>query len=173
MDGGGSGPDWITVENGEAVPVEPGQDKKKAIKKHFEKMTPAEKIASVHIDPTKDSVLPELNESDLAKMGISKNKKVVVKATTSDRNEIRHPDVSIEDRDKLIGETLYSPTEIFKGNKDKPYYTFIKPLRLSPRDGKTIDNGLVLLDIDETKESFEVVHWHWIREKDLEKLKAK
>lgn len=37
MDGGGSEPDWITVENHEHVLVEPGQSKKDAIKKHFKK----------------------------------------------------------------------------------------------------------------------------------------
>ncbi len=36
------------------------------------KMTPAEKIASVHIDFEKDNVLPELEETSLRKMGGSR-----------------------------------------------------------------------------------------------------
>ena len=43
------------------------------------KMTPAEKIASVHIDFDKDNVLPELNDGDLGKIGLKQNKPVLLK----------------------------------------------------------------------------------------------
>lgn len=137
------------------------------------KMSPSEKIASVHIDPNKDTVLPELNYNDLETMGLRENKKVLVKSMVSSRNAVQHAEVSSEDRDGLIGETLYNSVAIFKGNKVKPYYTFIKPMRLSPSDQKSIDNGLVLLDVDMTKEYFEVVHWHWINEENLERMKKR
>lgn len=56
LDGANSETEWITVENGEHVPVKKGQSKAEAIAGHFSgsasetiKMTPAEKVASVHI----------------------------------------------------------------------------------------------------------------------------
>ncbi len=136
------------------------------------KMTPAEKIASVHIDFTKDNILPELNDENLQEMGLTENKSVLVKASVITRNAQRHSDVIPGDVDRLIGETLYSPERVFKGNNDdgKHYYTFTKELRLSPKDNKTVDNGLVLLDVDPSKDSFEVVHWHWISDPSLIKL---
>lgn len=104
---------------------------------------------------------------------MNSNKPVLLKKNIIDRNQIKHYDLSQEDGVAIIGKALYSPAEIFRGNRSKSYYTFVKPMRLSPKDGKTVDNGLVLLDVSETKDNFEIVHWHWIREKDLEKLKKK
>lgn len=43
------------------------------------KLTPAEKIASVHIDFNKDNILPELNDEDLEKVGSKVNKPVLLK----------------------------------------------------------------------------------------------
>ena len=43
------------------------------------KISPAENIASVHIDFDKDNVLPELNDGDLGKIGLKQNKPVLLK----------------------------------------------------------------------------------------------
>lgn len=131
-----------------------------------EKLSPEEKIASVHIDFTRDNLLPELNEESLAEMGLQKNKKVLVKASTIARNAQRHPDVRIEDAERLIGETLYSPQYLFKANDEKPYFSFAKSMSISDEKGKK-EYGLVLLDVDTQKENFEVVHWHWVRERNF------
>ena len=58
-------------------------------------MTPAEKIASVHIDFTKDNVLPELNNEDLTKVGSKINKPVLLKKNVIDRNAAEHSDLII------------------------------------------------------------------------------
>ena len=86
-------------------------------------MTPAEKIASVHIDFDKDNILHELNEEDLPKIGAKKNN-----------------------------------------------YTFVKPMKVSSRNGLD-EYGIALLDVDENKDNFEVVHWHWVNEENIKKLK--
>ena len=130
------------------------------------KMTPAEKIASVHIDFDKDNILPELEEDTLKAMGVKKSKQVLLKKSIIERNAERHPDVKPEDAERLIGETLYSPQYLFKGNDDKPYYSFAKVMGISDKKGKTT-YGLVLLDVDESKENFEIVHWHWVRERNF------
>jgi len=67
---------------------------------------------------------------------------------------------------------LYSPTEVFKGHETKPYHTFVKPMRVSSKGNKPI-NGLALLDVTDSKDNFEVVHWHWINEERLMVMKNK
>lgn len=133
------------------------------------KMTPAEKIASVHIDFNKDNVLPELNEEDLAKVGSKVNKPVLLKKGVIDRNAKRHNEV-MGDTEAILTQALYSPAEIFKGNSQKPYYTFVKPMRISKRNGKD-EYGIALLDVDASKDNFEVVHWHWVNEENLDSLR--
>lgn len=129
------------------------------------KMTPAEKIASVHIDFEKDNFLPELEETSLRKMGVQESKPVLVKASTIARNGSVHKDVDPKDIDKLVGETLYAPEEVVAGkNPNKPYFAFIKKMRISEKSGKT-DYGTVLLDVTADNDNFEVVNWHWVREK--------
>lgn len=58
------------------------------------KMTPAEKIASVHIDFDRDNILPELNEEDLPKIYVETNKPVLLKKSIIDRNAVEHADLS-------------------------------------------------------------------------------
>ena len=136
----------------------------------IKKMTPADKIAGVHIDWTKDNILPELNENDLAKVGASKNKPVLLKKEIIERNAIAHGDLTTEESKKIIAETLYSPAEVFKGNNNKPYYNFVKPLRMSSKDGKGVVNGVVLLEVSDNKDNFEIVHWLYVRSDKIKQL---
>lgn len=138
----------------------------------LKKMTPAQKIASVKIEQGKDNYLPPLNQQDLLKIGITQNKPIVVKREIIARNATRHPDVSQCDINQIIAQSLYNPTEIFKGNKEKPYYTFVKPLRLA-NNKNCYDNAIVLLDIDDNKPNFEVVHWHWMSTESLARAKKR
>lgn len=133
------------------------------------KMTPAEKIASVHIDFDKDNILPELNDEDLEKVGSKVNKPVLLKKGVIDRNAKRHID-AMPDTELILKNALYAPSEVFKGNKDKPYYTFVKAMKISNRNGLD-EYGIVLLDVDEKKDDFEIVHWHWVNEDNINKLK--
>lgn len=134
-----------------------------------EKMTPAEKIASVHIDFSRDNILPELNEEDLRKVGAKENKPVLLKKSIIVRNAQRHID-AMPDTEIILTQALYNPSEIFPGKNEKPYYTFVKPLKISNRNGKD-EYGIVLLDVSSTKESFEIVHWHWVNEENLNSIK--
>lgn len=133
-------------------------------------MTKEQKIASVHIDFGKDNVLPELNATELMKIGAKVNKPILVKKSIIDRNVLHHND-AIPDTDMILGKTLYEPTDVFHGKSTKDYFTFIKPLQVSTRNGKD-DYGVVLLDITESNKNFEVVHWHWINSDKLGSLQA-
>lgn len=147
-------------------------EKQPEVKSAEKKMTPAEKIASVHIDFDRDNILPELNEEDLVKIGVDKNKSVLLKEATIKRNFQAHGEVPLEKAEELISSALYSPTDVFRGNDEKPYYTFAKPMMISQKDGNAI-YGLVLLDVEEAKNNFEIVHWHWVRARSFETLKKK
>lgn len=149
------------IYNGESQKNSPPPDNKK--------MTPAEKIASVHIDFDKDNILPELNDGDLEKVGSKVNKPVLLKKGVIERNAKRHVD-AVSSTEEILKNALYAPSEVFRGNKDKPYYTFVKPMRVSNRNGLD-EYGIALLDVDENKDNFEIVHWHWVNQENIEKLK--
>ena len=153
------------IYNSEPEPIEKGKSESSENKK----MTPAEKIASVHIDFDRDNILPELNDEDLEKIGLKENKSVLLKKSIIDRNIQRHND-AMPDTERIITQALYSPSEIFHGKNEKPYYTFVKPLKISKRNGKD-EYGIVLLDVGEEKENFEIVHWHWVNEENLNSIK--
>lgn len=127
-----------------------------AIKSAKKKMTPAQKIASVHIDFTKDNLLPELNEEDLQKVGSKINKPVLLKKSIIDRNAEEHSDLTDEDFQSIISNALYSPSEVFSANAEKPYYHFAKVIEINSKGKPEI--GLALLDVDENKDNFEIVH---------------
>ena len=128
-------------------------------------MTTAEKIASVHIDFNKDNILPELDDASLKQMGVSESKPVLVKASSIARNRVKHGDIDPKDVD--------DPDYIVQGkNPNKPYFSFLKKIRVSEKSGN-IDYGTVLLDISAENKNFELVHWHWVREQDLNSIKPK
>ena len=135
------------------------------------KMTPAQKMASVHIDFNKDNILPELNEDTLGKMGLKKNKPILVKISSILRNLIRHPEVKKEDFDELISKCLYDSPDIIPGkNEINKYFSLVKFVHISKKKG-TQTYGVLLLDVNETLKNFEVVHWHWISADKLKSLK--
>ncbi len=139
------------------------------------KMTPAEKIASVHIDFDRDNILPELNDEDLEKVGAKKNKPVLLKKGVIDRNFVMHSDLTRQDFETIITKALYSPSDIFLANSEKPYFHFAKIIEFNSTGSQKI--GLALLDVDEKKDNYEVVHAHFTEvarfEKKREKAKKK
>lgn len=113
--------------------------------------------------------MPELNEEDLVKIGVTKNKPVLVKLNIIERNASRHPDVTEEESNRIIGEALYNSDDILPGKSAKPYFSFVKSLRISSKVKGTPNYGVVLLDVSDENDCSEVVHWHWVR---LDKLKS-
>lgn len=145
------------------------QDLFKEAEETVEEEQTKNKIKKVNIEIDKDNILPELNKKELETMGISESKPVLVKKSSIIRNLTEHGDVKPEDFNFIIGNTLYCPDKIIKGkNPNRDYYSFVKKLSIS-RHGNVL-NGVVLLDVDKEKDHFEVVHWHWVKDKNLKSI---
>lgn len=129
------------------------------------KVNAEEKIKAVKIDFTQDNVLPELNAEDLDELGVE-SKPVLLKKTVIERNLQQHPDVEREDYRSMLASALYAPDAIIPGNADKPYYNFIA--RTSSEK-----NSVVLLEVANNKDNFEIVHLHWAKNKQRKSLERK
>ena len=122
------------------------------------------KIDSIKIDFSKDNILPELNKEDLEALG-KESKPVLFKKSTIFRNLGKHSDIDKTEYDYLIGQALYNDPTIFPGFKDD-YMNFIK--KISDKE-----NSLVLLELAETKENYEIVHVMKINDEGLKRMKRK
>lgn len=129
------------------------------------KVNTEEKIRKVKIDFSKDNILPELNEEDVEELGV-KSKPVLLKKSIIDRNLSQHPEVSKDDYEMLIATALYNADAIIPGNAEKPYYNFIA--RVSDKK-----SSVVLLEVADNKDNFEIVHLHWAKDKQRRTLERK
>lgn len=125
-----------------------------------------EKQSKVKIDFEKDNYFPELNIEDLEEMGLKKNKPVLLKKRTIDRNKDVHSEIGEDEYNNLIREGIYNNDAIFPANKEKPYFNFLARLN----DDKS---SVVLLDVEETKDNFEIVHIHYAKDKQRRTLESK
>ena len=115
-----------------------------------------EKIDSLNsIDFSKDNKLPNLNQDTLEQYGFE-DKPVLLKKNIVEKNKLNHPDITDDMAREIIGNSLYKPEAILKANKDKPaYHNFITRLK----DDK---NSIVLLELSDEKENYEIVNYHYI-----------
>jgi len=111
------------------------------------------KIDSVNIDFSRDNILPELNKEDLEELG-KENKPVLLKKNIIDKNTERHPEVTGDDYSKIIGQSLYKPDLVVPGHSEKPYFNFVSRIG----DNK---NTVVLLELADVKNNYEIVNLHW------------
>jgi hypothetical protein len=119
------------------------------------------KIDSIKIDFDKDNTLPGLNAEDLSKQGKA-DKPVLLKKSIIDRNLERHPDISKAEYNNLIGKSLYDHNEDFPGFKDG-YVNLVS--RLNDRS-----NSLVLVEMAESKDNYEIVHIMKINSDNLRRM---
>ena len=149
----GSGED-DKQENKEETNDEDSNEEDKEIKEKIEQL---EKI-----DWTKDNTLPNLNKNTLKDLNLE-DKPVLLKKNIIEKNKLNHPDITEEEAKRIIGNALYKPELILKANIDKPaYHNFI-----SRTDDKHSD--LVLLELSDEKENYEIVNYHVVRDKDRNK----
>lgn len=133
------------------------EEKQKEEKEIKEKIEQLEKI-----DWTKDNTLPNLNKNTLKELNLE-DKPVLLKKNIIEKNKLNHPDITEEEAKRIIGNALYRPELILKANIDKPaYHNFI-----SRTDDKHSD--LVLLELSDKKENYEIVNYHVVRDKDRNK----
>ena len=127
------------------------------IKKSMDGFFIQAKIDSLNsIDFSKDNELPNLNQDTLEQYGFE-DKPVVLKKEVIDKNKRDHSDIDEALSKRIIGNGLYRPEAILKGNKDKPdYYNFIS---------RTDDNhsDIVLVELSDKKENYEIINYHIIK----------
>ncbi|WP_157152862.1 hypothetical protein [Brachyspira murdochii] len=135
------------------------EDKQKEEKEIQDKIKQLEKI-----NLTKDNLLPNFSKSLLKEYGF-KDKPILLKKNIIDRNfNDRHKDIDKEKAIKILGNALYKTDEIFYGRVDRPnYYNFIH----YADDGHS---DLVLVEIEEKKENYEIVHFYRLNKKSLKRL---
>lgn len=92
------------------------------------------------------------------------DKPVLLKKEIIARNGEVHGEVPLEEASSLIGQALYKPVAVLKGNKDE-YMNFIGVDKER--------NCLVLLDVEDAKDNSEIVHWHRLRPRSLGQLLKK
>lgn len=132
------------------------------------------KISSVHIDYTKDNVLPELNKDTLQKIGIKEDKKVLLKKNIIDRNfsSEHHGDLTKSDFENILKKVLYRPSRAWHSKGDVPNYIHLESYVTTGTRGKKL-YGLVLIDRMDTKEYIEIVHAYYTDDKGLQRAMKK
>ncbi len=120
-----------------------------------------------NIDWNKDNILPSLSKLVLEKYGL-KDKPILLKKNIINRNRIQHSDISDSDAVRILGNALYKTEVVLKGNNNKyAYHNFI-----TRTDDEHSD--LVLVELSDEKEHYEIVHYFVVRNKsrkELEKIK--
>jgi hypothetical protein len=113
------------------------------------------KMESVQIDFGKDNYLPELNKEALIELGKS-SKPVLLKGAIIKKNKKSHADITERKAEIIIATGLYNTDLRIPANKEKRnYFNFIARLK----DDK---HSIVLLELEENKENFEIVNFHFI-----------
>ena len=143
-----------------------GEDNKQGDKEETndEDSSEEDKEIKEKIDWTKDNTLPNFPKSLLKEYGFQ-DKPILLKFNVIDRNfNERHKDVDKEKAIKILGNALYKTDEIFYGRVDRPnYYNFIH----YTDDGHS---DLVLVEIEEKKENYEIVHFYSMNKRGQRKL---
>lgn len=111
--------------------------------------------------------MPSLSKLVLEKYGL-KDKPILLKKNIINRNRIQHSDISDSDAVRILGNALYKTEVVLKGNNNKyAYHNFI-----TRTDDEHSD--LVLVELSDEKEHYEIVHYFVVRNKsrkELEKIK--
>ncbi len=112
------------------------------------------------IIPNQDNKLPKLDKISLEKIN-STDKDIVLKRNIIERNNKQHLDLTKDDEKNVLS-ALYKYDLIFQ-DKNKPnYFHFVQK--------NNNINYIVLLDATKDKINLEIVHYHKINDKNLEKL---
>ena len=86
-----------------------------------------------------------------------------MKKNIIEKNKANHPDITEEEAERIIGNALYKPEAVLKANPEKKaYHNFI-----SRTDDEHSD--IVLLELSDEKENYEIVNYHVVRNKDRNK----
>lgn len=115
--------------------------------------------------PTRSVQLPELPKVVDDAIGVN-GKPVVIKKNIFEKNLRDHSDVTPENSRDILTSALYN-TNLYGQNKkkSKPYNWVVINIK------DTEKNKLVLLEVSDEKDNVEIIHWHYIDNRGLEKIK--
>lgn len=118
------------------------------------------------LHPTRNVELPSLPNKISDAIG-TEGKPVVIKKNIFERNYMRHKDVTPELSKTIFKSALYN-TDLYGQNqkKTRPYNWVL----INTKDEKG-NNRTVLLEVNPNKDNVEIVHWHFVDERGLEKIK--
>ena len=94
-------------------------------------------------------------------------KPVIIKKNIFERNYMRHKDVTPELSKKIFKSALYNPDLYGQNQKKTRPYNWVL---INTKDEKG-NNRTVLLEVNPNKDNVEIVHWHFIDERGLKKIR--
>jgi len=116
--------------------------------------------------PSRSVILPKIPDKVDAAIGAG-GKPVVIKKNIFKRNAQIHKDLTPEQSRDILNNALYN-TQLYGQSQpvSRPFNWVV--INITGEEGK---NKLVLLEIDENKDNVEIVHWHYIDKRGLDKVK--
>lgn len=118
------------------------------------------------LHPTRNVELPSLPKKIADAIG-TEGKPVVIKKNIFERNYMRHKDVTPELSKVIFKSALYNPDLYGQNQKKTRPYNWVL---INTKDEKG-NNRTVLLEVNPNKDNMEIVHWHFIDERGLKKIK--
>ena len=116
--------------------------------------------------PTRNVSLPNVPQIVRDAIGAGA-RPIIIKKNIFERNNIVHSDLTPEQSREILRAALYNPNIYGQSQKARKPYNWVV-VNTTDEQGK---NRLVLLEVSQNKDNVEIVHWHYIDERGLEKLR--
>lgn len=116
--------------------------------------------------PTRNVQLPTLSEN-VANAISTEGKAVVIKKNIFEKNKRDHKDLTAEQSREILKSALYNPQLYGQNQKAKRPYNWVV---INTKD-EAGHNRLVLLEVNNNKDNVEIVHWHYVDQRGVEKIK--
>lgn len=94
-------------------------------------------------------------------------KRVIIKKNIFEKNRRAHSDVTPAQSREILRSALYDPDLYGQNQKAKRPYNWIV---INTKD-EAGHNRIVLLEVNDNKDNVEIVHWHYIDERGVEKIR--
>jgi len=116
-------------------------------------------------NPNSKYILPALSRRIL-KLLHKKQKPLILKREIIRKNKANHPEILLTEYNEILFTGLYKTREIIQPNfKNKPhYFNFV---------GKAGKNNVVVTELSEHKDNYEIVSFFKVKDKHLERMRQK
>ena len=118
------------------------------------------------LHPTRNVELPSLPKKIADAIG-TEGKPVIIKKNIFERNYMRHKDVTPDLSKTIFKSALYNPDLYGQNQKKTRPYNWVL---INTKDEKG-NNRTVLLEVNPNKDNVEIVHWHFVNDKNLGLIK--